>query len=100
MNNLTEFDALLTRAQNLAFEQKRAALDTIYDRFTRPGDVTEEDYRSVDTAGFGLAGYTPEGGNNHSDTYTVGNEIVVKYKKYTISLTSGEEIRKALMSNG
>lgn len=100
MNTLKEFDAWLTKAQNLAFEQKRDSLETIYDKFTREGDVSEEDYRSVDSAGLGQMAYTPEGGTNHRDTYKAGTERIVKFKKYSLSVTTPEEIRAAMISNG
>lgn len=99
-NTLAEFDQVLFAAQNLFFEQKREALTTIYDRFTRPGDVSEEDYRSADVAGLGLMAYTPLGGANHKDSYKMGNEIIVKFPKFTISLITPEEVRKAMLNNG
>lgn len=100
MNTLKEFDAWLTKAQNVSFEQKRASLDTIYTKFTREGDVSEEDYRSVDSAGLGQMAFTPEGGSNHRDTYKVGTERVVKFKKFTQSVITPEEIREAMRNNG
>ena len=101
MNTLKEFDALLTKAQNLAFEQKRAALETIYDKFTREGDVSEEDYRSFDWgAGLGQMAFTPEGGASHLDSFTPGTERIVKFKKFTISVVTPEEIREAMRNNG
>lgn len=100
MNTLKEFDAWLTRAQNLSFEQKRESLETCYDKFTREGDVSEEDYRSVDSAGLGQMGFTSEGGSNHRDSYKAGTEIVVKFKKFTISVITPEEIREAMRNNG
>lgn len=99
-NTLAEFDAILFKAQNLFFEQKRDSLETIYDKFTRPGDVSEEDYRSADVAGLGLMAFTPLGGSNHRDSYKMGNEIIVKFPKYTISLITPEEVRKAMQDNG
>lgn len=99
-NTLAEFDAVLFKAQNLFFEQKRGELETIYDKFTRPGDVSEEDYRSADVAGLGLMAFTPLGGKNHQDSYKMGNEIIVRFPKFTISLITPEEVRKAMMNNG
>lgn len=98
-NSLAEFDAVLFRAQNLFFEQTRGEVETIYDRFTRPGDVSEEDYRSVDWAGLGLMAYTPQGGGNHRDGWKMGNEIIVPFHKYTISTIVPEETRKAMMDD-
>jgi hypothetical protein len=100
MNTLAEFDAFLTKAQNLSFEQKRASLETQYDKYTHEGDVSEEDYRDIDSAGLGLMAYTPLGAQNHRDTYKPGTEIVVKFKKYTTSVTTPEELREAMMNNG
>lgn len=100
MNTLKEFDAWLTKAQNLSFEQKRAKLETVYDKYTRPGDVSEEDYRSVDSAGLGQMGFTSEGGANHRDTYKPGTERVTKFKKFTTSVIVPEELREAMRNNG
>lgn len=100
MNTLKEWDAWLTKAQNLSFEQKRASLETIYDKFTKEGDVSEEDFRSVDSAGLGLMAFTPESGANHRDSYKPGTERVVKFKKFTLSVTTPEELREAMISNG
>ncbi len=99
-NTLAEFDQILFATQNLVFEQKREELETIHDRFTKPGDVSEEDYRDIDVAGLGLMAYTPLGGNNHKDSYKQGNAIIVPFPKYTISLITPEEVRKAMLSNG
>jgi len=99
-NTLAEFDQILFAAQNLVFEQKRDEQETIYDKFTKPGDVSEEDYRDIDVAGLGLMAYTPLGGKNHQDSYKQGTAIIVKFPKYTISLVTPEETRKAMLSNG
>lgn len=101
MNNLKEFDALLTKAQDLAFEQKRAKLETLYDKFTHEGDVSNEDYRSFDWgAGLGQMAFTPEAGASHLDQFTPGTERVTKFPKFTTSIIVPEEIRKAMISNG
>lgn len=100
MNTLTEFDAWLTKAQNLSFEQKRDSLVTIYDKFTHEGDVSEEDYRSVDSAGLGQMAFTPEGAASHLDSYKAGNERITKFKKFSISVITPEELREAMRNNG
>ena len=99
-NTLQEFDKILFETQNLVFEQKRDDIEPIHTRFTKAGDVSEEDYRDVDVAGLGLMAYTPLGGANHRDGYKQGNAIIVPFPKYTISLTTPEEVRKAMLSNG
>lgn len=100
MNTLTQFDAWLTKTQNVAFQEKRDALDTIYDKFTNDGDVSEADYRSVTSAGLGQMGFTSEGGANHRDEYVPGPELIVKFKKFTNSLIWPEELIEDMYNNG
>lgn len=99
MNTLSQFDAWLRDTQNLAFQQKRDELETKYDQYTREGDAEEADYRSVDFAGLGQMGYTPEGGANHRDTYEPGDELVIPFKKYTLSVILPEELIEDMKSN-
>jgi hypothetical protein len=100
MNTLAQFDAWLTKTQNVAFNDARDSLDTIYDKFTKEGDSSEADYRSVTATGLGQFGFTPEGGANHRDTYGVGAEVVVKFKKFTNSVILPEELIEDMYDNG
>jgi hypothetical protein len=100
MNNLLQFDAWLTKTQNVAFEEKRDALETIYDKFTKEGDVSEADYRSVTATGLGQMGFTPLGGSNHRDTYAPGTERVTTFKKFTNSVILPEELIEDMYNNG
>lgn len=100
MNTLSQFDAWLTRTQNVHFQEKRDALDTVYDKYTSEGDTSEADYRSVTSAGLSQMGYTPEGGANHRDVYQPGSERVTKFKKFTNSLVWPEELIEDMYNNG
>lgn len=100
MNALSQFDAWLTKTQNKSFQEKRDALETIYDKFTKEGDTSEADYRSTTYTGLGQMGYTPEGGSNHRDTYAPGSERITKFKKYTNSIILPEELIEDMRNNG
>ena len=101
MNTLKEFEAWLTKTQNVAFDQTRDAADKVYTEFTKPGDTSEADYRSVDRgAGLGQMGFTPLGGANHRDTYKPGTERVTTWKKFTTSVILPEEMIEDMYNNG
>lgn len=93
MNTIDQWAAFLLRSQNRAFEEARKSYPTVYDQFTKKGDTSKADYRSVTAAKLGPAGYTPLGGATHTDEYAPGTEQIIKYKKYTIAVITPEEIK-------
>ena len=92
MNTLDQFAAFLYRAQNVAFEETRDKIETVFTKYTKPGDVSKADYRSVTGVKLGPLGYTNQGGQVHKDEYAAGTELVVKYKKYSIAVITPEEL--------
>lgn len=102
MDTLGKWDGLLLRAQNLHFREAREDLTstTTYDKFTKLGDTSEADYRSMRSAGLGLMSYTQLGGSAHLDQYTPGPETVHNYKKWTIATVWPEELPKFMKDNG
>lgn len=95
-----EFDAWLTKAQNLSFIEERDALEQKFKLFTKPGDVSEADYRSVTGARPGPAVFTPEGAKFYQDRYTQGSERVTTFKQYTIGVVTTWQTIKRLRENG
>lgn len=100
MNTLDQFSAFLYKAQNRAFEQTRDKIPTVYTKYTKEGDTSKADYRSVDAVRLGPMGYTPLGGQNHQDEYAPGTERITKYKKFTISVITPEELMKDMFNGG
>lgn len=92
MNTLDQFAAFLYRAQNVAFEETRDKIPTVYTDYTKSGDVSKADYRDVTGIKLGPLGYTAQGGQVHKDEYAPGTERVLKFKKLTTSVITPEEL--------
>lgn len=100
MNTLEQFSALLYKAQNIAFVEARDKYETVYTDYTKEGDTSKADYRSVTVAKLGAMGYTPQGGQTHKDEYAPGTERVTKYKKFTIAVITPEELVEDMYNGG
>lgn len=100
MNSLSQFNAFLYKAQDKAFEETRDKFETVYTEYTKPGKTNKGDYRSVTGSKLGPLGFTAEGGKNHTDEYNVGTERVTKFKKFTISVVTPEELVEDMYNGG
>lgn len=92
MNTLSQFAAFLYRCQNVAFEETRDNIPTVYTEYTKKGDVSKADYRDVTGIKLGPLAFTAEGGQVHKDEYVAGTERVTKFKKFTIAVVTPEEL--------
>jgi hypothetical protein len=99
LQTTSKFEALLFKAQDRHFQERRANLEKIYDKFTRPGDASQADYRSVTSVGIGMMGLTTQGGMVHLDEYEMGPEWVVKYKKFSTGMLISEETIDDMRTN-
>lgn len=100
MNTLTQFAGFLYRTQNKAFEETRDDIPTVYTEYTKEGNTKKADYRSITGVRLGPLGYTSEGGQNHRDEYAPGTERVTKFKKFTISVVTPEELMEDMYNGG
>jgi hypothetical protein len=100
MNTLEQFQAFLYKAQNKAFEETRDKFEKVYTQYTRPGNTSKADYRSVTASRLGPMGYTNQGGQVHKDEYAPGTERVLKFKKFTIAVITPEELMEDMYDGG
>lgn len=99
MNTLSEFEYLLTKAQDRHFQETRNKVEKIYTKFLEKGDSSQHDHRDATSVGLRQFGYTPEGGNMHLDKYEPGTERVTTFKKYTLGLILPEELIDDMAKN-
>ena len=100
MNTLSQFSDFLYATQNRAFEETRDKIPTVYTKYTKAGDASEADYRSVTGIKLGPMGYTPLGGQAHKDEYAPGTTLVIPYKKFTIMVITPSELIDDMYANG
>lgn len=100
MNTLEQFEAFLYKAQNRAFEETRDKFPVVYTEYTKKGDTSKADYRSVTASRLGPMGYTAQGGAMHKDEYAPGTERVTKFKKFTIAVVTPEELMEDMFNGG
>lgn len=100
MMTLDQFSAFLYKAQNKAFEETRDKFEKVYEKYTKKGDTSKADYRSVTAARLGPLGFTALGGNFHKDEYAPGTERITKYKKFTLAVITPEELLEDMHGGG
>lgn len=99
MNTLLDFEDVLYAVQDLHFEEKREQEPPCYDKYTKPGDTKNADYRSVTSVGLTKMAYTPESGDAYLDTYEQGTTRVTEFKKFSTGLIVPEELLMDMASN-
>lgn len=100
MNTLDQFTAFMYKTQNKAFEETRDKIETVYTEYTKEGDTSKADYRSVTGVRLGPLAFTSQGGQVHKDEYAPGTERVTKYKKFTIAVITPEELMEDMFNGG
>jgi hypothetical protein len=98
MNTLDQFAAFLYRAQDEAFEETRDKIPTTYTEYTKKGDASKADARSVTGIKLGPLAFTAQGGGPHFDEYAPGTERVTKYKKFSLVVVTPEELISDMMT--
>lgn len=99
LQTVSKFESLLFKTQDRHFQEKRDSLEDIYTKFTKAGDASQADYRSVTSVGIGMMGLTAQGGMMHLDEYEMGKEWVVSYKKFSTGMLISEEAIDDMKTN-
>lgn len=99
LQTTTKFEALLFKSQDRHFQEKRDNLEDIYSKFTKKGDASQADYRSVTSVGIGPMRLTAQGGMAFLDEYDMGPEWVVGWKKFSTAMLITEETIDDMRTN-
>lgn len=99
VNTLTEFQALLNECQDLHFQEKRKNVKAIYPQYTKAGDTSAADFRSVSSVGLGQHSYTTELGEFYKDSFQMGYERTTTWNKYTLGCVISEDLLEDMEKN-
>lgn len=99
MNVVQEFEYLLTKAQDVHFQEGLKDVEEIYSKVFQKGDSSQHDYRDATSVGLTKLGYTNPGGMMHLDQYTPGTERVTKFHKFTLGIVVPEELMDDMAKN-
>jgi len=99
LQTTTKFEALLFKSQDRHFQERRDTFEDVYSKFTKAGDASQADYRSVTSVGISKMGLTAQGGMVHLDEYEIGTEWKVGYKKFSTGMLIAEETIDDMRTN-
>ena len=99
INTLEQFRYILTKIQDVLFEETGSNYTAAFKQYLKKGDTSEPDYRSASIIGFGQHMQKPELSPIRYDSLIPGRERVTTWKTYALGWRVSDRLmRDALKS--